>query len=76
MKDSVSYITNKKITDLFYVAEILQKSKFLYVLYSCYMKFYFCYICHIYVICFTIYLLHIYILYVFKFVLHFYFHII
>ena len=40
---------------------MLQKSKFLlYVLCSCYMKFYFCYICHIYVICFIIYLLYIY----------------
>ena len=60
------------------VAEMLQKSKFLlHVLYSSYIKFYFCYICHIYVICFIIYLLQsVCILYVFKFVLHFYFHII
>ena len=43
------------------VAEMLQKSKFLlYLLYSCYMKFYFYYICHIYVICFIIYSLYIY----------------
>ena len=35
------------------VAEMLQKSKFLlYVLYSSDMMFYFCYIFHIYVICF------------------------
>ena len=45
----------------FMVAEMLQKSKLLlYVLYSCYMKFYFCYIFHIYVICVNI--LYIYIL--------------
>ena len=43
------------------VAEMLQKSKFLLcLLYSCHMKFYFCYICNIYVICFIIYLLYIY----------------
>ena len=40
---------------------ILEKLKFLlYVLYSCYMKFHFCYIFHIYVISFIIYLLYIY----------------
>ena len=43
------------------VAEISQKLQFsLYVLYSCYMKFYFCYIFHIYVICSIMYLLQIY----------------
>ena len=58
------------------VAEMLQKSKLLlYVSYSCYMKFYFRYICHIYVM-FYIHYIFICILYVFKFVLHFYFHII
>ena len=50
------------------VAEMMQKPKFLlYVLYSCYMKFYFCYIFHICVICFVIYLLYIY-LYIYLFV--------
>ena len=60
------------------VAEMLQKSEFLlYVLYSYYMKFYFRYACHIYVICFIyIYYKFVCILYVFKFVLHLYFHII
>ena len=38
------------------VAKMLEKSRFLFVLYSCYMKFYFCYIFHTYLIC----LLHIY----------------
>ena len=43
------------------VADVLQKSKFLlYALYLCYIKFYFDYIIHIYVICFIIYLLYIY----------------
>ena len=43
------------------VAKMLQKSKFLlYVLYSCYVKFYFDYIFHIYVIRFIMYLLYIY----------------
>ena len=42
------------------VVEMLQKLKFSYVLYSCYIKFYFDYIFHIYVICFLIYLLYIY----------------
>ena len=47
----------------FMVAEMLQKSKLLlYVLYSCYMKFYFCYIFHIYVICVNILYIYIYIL--------------
>ena len=47
------------------VAEMLQNSKFLlHVLYLSYMKFYFCYIFHIYVICFIIYL---YVYYVFQF---------
>ena len=45
----------------FMVAEMLQKSKLLlYVLYSCYMKFYFCYIFHIYVICVNILYIYIY----------------
>ena len=43
------------------VAEMLQKSKFLLCgSYLCYIKFYFDYIFHIYVICFIIYLLYIY----------------
>ena len=43
------------------VAEMLQKSKFLlYVLYSCYIKFYFDYIFHNHVMCFLIYLIYIY----------------
>ena len=57
------------------VAEMLQKSKcLLYVLYSCYMKFCFCFIFHIYVICFIICSLHIY-MYImfFNFVIHSYF---
>ena len=46
----------------FMVAEMLQKSKLLlYVLYSCYMKFYFCYIFHIYVICVNILYIYLYI---------------
>ena len=48
------------------VAEMLQKSKFLYVLYSCYIKFYSDYTFHIYVICFTIYLLYV-IMYIYVF---------
>ena len=43
------------------VAETLQRSRFLsYVLYLCYIKFYFNYIFHIYVIHFIIYSLYIY----------------
>ena len=43
------------------VAEMLQKPKvLLYVLHLCYIKFYFDYIFHIYVICFITYLLYIY----------------
>ena len=36
------------------------KVEFFYVLHSCYMKFYFCYVFHIYVICSIIYLLNSY----------------
>ena len=63
------------------VAEMLQKSNFLlHVLYSCYIKFYFDYIFHIYVICFLIHLLYIYMYIIcyliLNFVIYFYFHII
>ena len=61
------------------VAEMLQKSKFLlYVLYLYYIKFYFDYTFHIYVICFTMHLLYIY-MYItcfLIFVIYFYFHVI
>ena len=41
------------------VAKMLQKSKFsLYVLHLCYIKFFFDYILHIYVICFIIYFIY------------------
>ena len=56
------------------VAEILQKSKFLYVLYLCYIKFYFDSMFHIYVIFFTIllyiYYIFIYTLFVFSILLY------
>ena len=43
------------------VAEMLQKLKvLLHVFYSCYVKIYFCYIFHVYVICLIIYFLYIY----------------
>ena len=59
------------------VAEMLQKSKFLYALYLCYIKFYFGYIFDIYVICYYIFVLYLYVHYVFfNFVIYFYFHII
>ena len=45
------------------------------VLYSCYMKFYFCYIFHIHVICFNIYLLYSCMYMIFGFAIYFYFHI-
>ena len=62
---------------MYMVAEMLQKSKFLYVLYLCFVNFYLDYILHIYAICFNIYLLHIYmyiicfliLLYIFIFIL-------
>ena len=41
-------------------AEMLQKSNFDYVLYLCYINFYFDYIFHIYVMCSAIYLLYFY----------------
>ena len=49
------------------VAEMLQKSKFLSVLYLCYIKFYFDYIFHIYVLYALLYIYDIFIctLYVF-----------
>ena len=60
---------HRKQTDK--VAEMLRKSKFLlYVLCSCYMKFYFCYMFHIYVIRFIIYLF-IFIIYLYVYYMFF-----
>ena len=47
---------------LYMVAEMLQKSKFLlYVLHSCYMKFYFCYIYVIFMLYVSLYIYYIFI---------------
>ena len=67
----------KTIWSMCMAAEMLQKSKFLlYVLYSCYIKFYFDYIFDIYVICFIIYLLLFMRYMFFNFAIYFFFYII
>ena len=59
------------------VAEMLETSRFfVYVLYSCYMKFYFWCIFHIYLTCLlNIFYIVISILIVFQFAIDFYFHV-
>ena len=72
-KTSINAFSSKKFETIM-AAVMLQKSKFfLYVLYLCYIKFYFDYVFHIYVICFIISLLYIYmyIIYIFNFVIYF-----
>ena len=55
----VTLFSPNRYIAVYMVPKMLQKSIF-YVLYSSYMKFYFCYIFHVYVICFIMCLLYIY----------------